>query len=242
MEILNAQKRVTVSELSREFSVSEVTIRQDLSLLESKGLLTRTHGGAIPHQELVPDLSFVQKQTENLDKKQAIARKALELIKENESIFLDAGTTTFELAKLLKDKKTLSIATNAVPIAYEMADSSVPVRLVGGDLRKTSMAVHGPMAHEMIKKIFFDKLFLATRAVSLEHGLGSPSVEEAETKKAMICSAREIILLADSSKMNKVAFAPFAKITEIHKLVTDRGASESFLDKLRDLGIEVLLA
>ena len=232
-----------VEELSRQFGVSLVTIRKDLTALEQRGLWRRTHGGALYSQKTLYNPTIREKLRLNRSLKQAIAQRALSLITEGDSLFLDSGSTTLELAKAMKHQfRSLYILTNSIPVASELADSRWDVLVLGGNLRPRSLALIGPATERALEVYRADKAFLAATGVTLEHGYSTPNPLEAPTKRAMLKAAKQAYAVVDSSKLGHAALASFAALEEVEALITDDQAPARFLESLEQRGLGFLLA
>ncbi|MBT2729948.1 DeoR family fructose operon transcriptional repressor [Neobacillus sp. B4I6] len=239
-DYIQGNSRASVQELSQFFEVSESTVRRDLKELEEEKLLRRTHGGAIALQNVNFEPTFNEKEDKFQEEKKAIARKALEFIEEGDTILLDAGTTTFQLVKELRAFSKLTVVTNSLVFAQELQDvQGIDVVIVGGDLRKEMCALVGPLTEAGLSMMRVDKAFIATNGIEAEEGLTTPNLTEAATKRKMIQIAKQVILLADHSKAGKAAFAKFADIHEVDKCIIDAGVPDSFVEKLREIGIDV---
>ena len=241
IETLEARGQVLVEGLALEFGVSLVTIRKDLSELEARGLLHRTHGGASWAHRSLFNPSFREKAHLQQAEKQAIARATLELIEEGDSLILDAGSTTHALARAMKKKfRHLHIITNSVPIALELSETSWELLLLGGSLRHHSQALIGPATVRALEPYFADKAILSATGASVSHGLTTPNDLEAQTKRAMIRAASQVIGIVDSSKLDRVTLANFAALSDLSHLVTDWNAAPDILETLE--GINVIVA
>jgi DeoR family transcriptional regulator of aga operon len=240
-ELLTEEKRLLVNEISEMFQVSSVTIRKDLEILEKRGVLSRVHGGAIRNHSSVMDLALREKEQIHTREKIRIAKKAAQFIDDKDVIIIDSGSTTTQLARLIKFKKNLTIITNAVNIATELASSEVSVILTGGILREKSFSLVGPMAEDSLKKITADKLFLGVDGIDFRFGLTTPNIQEAKVNRMMMESAGEVVLLADSSKFGRRSIGVINEVKAIHKLITDSNLNSENLKKLEALGIEVFL-
>ncbi|AEF95520.1 transcriptional regulator, DeoR family [Desulfotomaculum nigrificans CO-1-SRB] len=242
LDYIQNHGRASVQELTEIFQVSESTIRRDLKELEEARLLKRTHGGALSLQSVNFEPTLGEKEITFLEEKRAIAKKALELIREGDTILLDAGTTTFELAKQLKSFSKLVVVTNAVNIFQELiTHPGIELIIIGGTLRKETLAMVGPMAEQALSMIRVDKLFLATNGLDVEAGLTTPNLIEAATKRKMINIAKQVILLADHSKVGVITQAKITDVNEIHQIILDDAADEHFIKQLKTLGIKVHL-
>jgi DeoR family transcriptional regulator, aga operon transcriptional repressor len=240
-ELLRADGRVTVVGLAKRFATSQVTIRADLSTLESSGALTRTHGGAL---RVAEDQPLDVKQLQHHAEKLRIAEAAAALIRDEETIILDSGTTTAEIARRIRtlSLKSVNVVTNALNIAALLID--VPcVRLImpGGILRRESNSLHGPMAEATLATLQADRLYLGADGVDPKLGIMTPHLAEAHLNAKMIAISRQVVVVADSSKLARRNISLIARIEQIHMLITDRGAPTEAVVELRQRGVEVQL-
>lgn len=235
---------VNVSALSKQFGVSEVTIRKDLRILQDRKLLVRVHGGAMVNVRASSDESEERhinfKLLVNAREKEAIGRAAAAHIKDGDTILLDSGTTTLQIAKNLDRFHDLTIITNSVNAMMEaMKYKRFKVILLGGTMRESSNSTVGPLAESNLKLFYCDKLFLGVDSFSVEAGLSTPSVEEASTNQVMISRAREVIAVFDSSKINRRAFAFIASADKINTVITDSHLPSSVRSQLKSLKVNV---
>ncbi|GAF25773.1 transcriptional regulators of sugar metabolism [Moorella thermoacetica Y72] len=245
IEILLQTPSVRVAELSNLFQVSEVTIRRDLQELEAAGLLKRTHGGAVSITTASFEPALVEKEEEHLEEKKAIARAAVDLIAEGDTILLDAGSTTLQLARLLKanKKQRLTVVTNALNVAWELAFvETIDLILTGGHLRNRTLSAVGPIADNTLQGLYVDKVFLATNILDVERGLTTPNIYEAQTKQKMVKAGCEIIVLADHSKFGRISLGLICPVTAVDRIITDAGAPAEDLARLKERGVEVIVA
>lgn len=242
VRILEQDGSIDVNSLSDRFGVTAKTIRQDLAELESKGLLERVHGGAVFKPKGSGVFPILERKRHNLEEKERIADAALKYIENNDTIILDGGSTTLQLAKKL-DERRLVVITNDLLIAGELLPrESVSLFLSGGKLRREGVfSLLGREAERIMKYYNANKVFLATSALDFEQGLTVISEEEAEMKKAMINSAKTVICLADYSKFHKVALVSFAPLKAIDCLITDNRIPESERRYLKEQGIELIV-
>lgn len=241
LDLLETRGEVSVEELARLFRVSQVTIRNDLSDLEARGLAQRTYGGAVPARKALYNPSFEEKQRHRLEAKQAIAQRALIHIQEGDTLILDAGSTTLVLARLLKHRFTrLFVLTNSIPVALELQGSGLEVLVLGGSMRHHSLALIGPATVRTLSWYRADKAFLGATGVDLR-GYSTPNPLEAETKRAMLEAAGRAYVLADASKLGRSTLARFAALREA-TLITDRMASPEELRAYKAQGAEVEVA
>lgn len=240
IEALEGRGQVLVEDLALEFGVSLVTIRKDLADLEARGLLHRTHGGASWAHRSLFNPSFREKAYLQQAEKQAIARATLELIEEGDSLILDAGSTTHALARAMKKRfRHLHIITNSVPIALELSETSWELLLLGGSVRHHSQALIGPATVRALEPYHVDKAILSATGASVTHGLTTPNDLEAQTKRAMIRAAGQVIAIVDSSKLGRVTLASFAALGALSALVTDWNAAPETLETLANLNVIV---
>lgn len=241
LEVLNSEGQVTVSELSKKFNVTEVTIRNDLSHLAGKELLIKTRGGGLKAQRVGIDQHLNDKAKINSKEKQAIGKKAAELINDNDTIIIDSGTTTIEIAKNLSRIKNLTVITNALNIASQLIQDEIKVILLGGILRTASLSLTGPIGENSIKNFYCDKCFLGVDGIDSQSGIYTPNLEEAHLNRMMINASKEVIIVTDSNKFKRKSFAHIAPITKVNLIVTDSKIPENELKNLQSMGIKVIL-
>jgi DeoR family transcriptional regulator of aga operon len=242
IRLISEQGKVEVDELSEKLGVSKVTIRTDLNYLKDRGLVYRTHGGALTQSIIAFDTDFIEKRKIHSDQKKRIGIAAAEMINDEESVILDSGTTTIEIAKNIKDKNLLNIMTNSINIAQELSGhSNTTVTLTGGILREKSHSLVGPHAEQAFNGLFFDKLFLAVDGFDIEYGLTTPNYLEAQLNKLMVEHSQETIVVVDSSKFKQRSFSLIIMPDYIHKVITD-DIPDDYRKTLESLNIEVLIA
>jgi DeoR family fructose operon transcriptional repressor len=241
--ILQHRGRALVSELSGELGVSEVTIRKDLDELEHLGLCRRFHSGAAAIDGRELEIPVKQKKTENSAAKEKIARSAASLIGENSAVIIDAGSTAHQIARFCHGRRQLRVVTNSLLVGAELADEpGVELLMTGGSLRHESQALVGPFALSALGKVHVDIAFVGAMGVCAARGCTSATINEALGKEAMLKAAATKVIVADHSKLERVSFAPFAHIREIDLLITDDGADEASIARLREAGLEVMCA
>jgi DeoR family transcriptional regulator of aga operon len=242
LEQLDQEGHVTTHTLSKIFNVSEVTIRNDLLLFEKKGLLHRTRGGALRDQRVSIDHNLTDKSKKHLIEKQKIARKAREFINAGDSIILDSGTTTQEIAKRFADVSDLTVITNGLNVAAEIArNRNVRLIMPGGILRQNSLSLVGGLAENSLRNYNCDKLFLGVDGIDCSYGISTPNLEEAQLNQVMIDVAKEVFIVTDSSKFLKRSFAYIAPIKKISTIITDRKIPQTEYNALINMGIDVIL-
>src|ERR1700735_5112340 len=242
LDQLMHQGRVLVTELSRQFETSQVTIRKDLEILRSHGLVHRTHGGALPAREgALEDPTLREKEKQHRQEKMRIAEGAAAKVKEGQVLILDSGTTTTAIARALRNFQNLTIITNAVNIAAELSGSAVEVILTGGNLRKNSFSLVGPIAEETLRRLSADLLFLGVDGFGVHCGFSTPNLLEAQVNRVMVEVAKKTVAVCDSSKFGRRSLSLIAPPSSLQAVITDRGAPESDLRALKQAGIEVTL-
>lgn len=243
MDWIQEEGAARVRDLAGAFQVSEATIRQDLERLEQDGLITREHGGAFLTSVPAQVGTMTLHHQENMDKKRKIGALAASLVTDDETLILDAGTTTTEIATRLVSRRNLTVITNALNIA--MILGAVPgnaVHMPGGQFKAPTLSLSGDKSVEYFRNIFAGKLFLATAGVALEAGLTLPSFADLQLKEAMIRSASHVYLVADSSKINKSSFTRLGSLDVIHSFITDDGISDADAKAFEARGIAVMIA
>jgi DeoR family transcriptional regulator of aga operon len=244
MELLDTQERVTVDELVSHFEVSAVTIRGDLDALANAGAVVRSHGGALKRVDAPEDMPITVKETLHHSEKVRIAHAACQMIRDGETIMLDSGTTTAEIARQLKFLKlhSLNVITNALNIAVELANlPTVRVIMIGGILRQMSYSLCGPHAEQTLRLLHADRLFLAVDGLDPEIGLMTPDVLEAQLNAVMIQVSREVVVVADSTKFQRRSLSVIAKMDSVHKVITDEGVKPEMVAALKSRNIDVVI-
>jgi DeoR family transcriptional regulator of aga operon len=240
VEVLRAEGRVVVAELAKRFRASQVTIRKDIEALHASGKIHRTHVGALPAQEsALEDRTLVEKEKLYRREKIQIAGAAAQMVSEGQVVILDSGTTTTAIARALRNHRDLTVITNAVNIAAELAGSSLEVILTGGTLRKNSFSLVGPIAEDTLRRLNADILFLGVDGFDVHYGLSTPNLLEAKVNRVMMEVARTIVAVCDSSKFGRRSLSLIAPPSAVHRVITDRNASKKELAQLRKAGIEI---
>jgi DeoR family transcriptional regulator, aga operon transcriptional repressor len=241
-ELVLRQGVVYIEELARLFRVSHVTIRNDLDLLAREGVLVRDRGGAVANTRATLTTAFNQRAELNLDPKRRIGYAAAQLVSRGDTIILDAGTTTMEMAKCLVNESPLTVVTTALNVAMQVGClPDVHVLLIGGSLSRTTISTIGPHATQHLNDLLVQKAFIGTHALD-EGGLIDLSIEVAQVKRAMIQAAREVILLADSSKWGRAGFAKVLTLSSIHTIITDDNLPPEARTAIARQGIRLIVA
>ncbi|GAA1231908.1 DeoR/GlpR family DNA-binding transcription regulator [Prauserella halophila] len=235
--------RVDVTVTSEELGVAPETIRRDLAALERQGLVRRVYGGAILLERLDFEPAVNERDQTRSDEKDRIARAALDLVPQRGTVLLDAGTTSSRLAASLPQGRDLTIVTNSLPIASQLATrSDVNLHMLGGRIRGTTLATVESWALDVLDGLTVDIGFFGANGFSVARGCTTPDTAESAVKAAMIRSCRRRVLLSDHSKYGDDQFARFATLGEIDVLVTDSGLDEQAVSELNEAAIEVVLA
>jgi DeoR family transcriptional regulator of aga operon len=242
LEHLNRDGRVLVTDLAKHFETSQVTIRKDLEILHSHGLVHRTHGGALPSREgALEDPTLREKEKLHRKEKLHIAEAAARMVQEGQVVILDSGTTTTTIARALRKFQNLTIITNAVNIPAELSGSAVEVILTGGTLRKNSFSLVGPIAEETLRRLNADILFLGVDGFDVHYGLSTPNLLEAKVNRVMVEVAKRSVAVCDSSKFGRRSLSLIVPPTSLQEVITDHGIPRSDLRTLKKAGIEVTL-
>jgi DeoR/GlpR family transcriptional regulator of sugar metabolism len=243
LELLKEDGSAKVNDLAKIFKVTEVTIRQDLEKLEKENLIVKEHGGAFLKNIADQVRGVALSHQENIDKKEIIATKCIEYIENGDTIILDSGSTTTEIAKKLKGFKNLTVITNALNIALLLGgEPGIEVVMTGGEFKPPTLSLTGQKAADFFRGINVQKLFLATAGISLKSGLTYPSISDIVVKKAMIDAAETTYLVADSTKIGKSAFASLGALSLINYIITDSGIEDKFKKLFLDNEIELIIA
>jgi DeoR/GlpR family transcriptional regulator of sugar metabolism len=237
---VKAERFVRVDALVRELGVSAATIRRDLEQLEQRGALRRVHGGAVAVESNLDEPLFDDKTQIAATEKLDIARAAVALIKPGSSIFLDGGSTILAMAPLLREMTDLTVVTNSLRVAHELAGGGPTLIIVGGDLRRRSQTMVGPLTEPILSSLHMDIAFVGTIGLDLETGLTTTDAREAFTKKLILRQAQQIVLLADSSKAGKTSFVRFGSPEDVHVFITDSRAPKELLQALRRKGVRLI--
>lgn len=240
LAMLRQNGSVSVTQLSEQFRVSEVTIRKDLSVLEQQKKLYRTHGSAILISPYIGDRHVSEKEKKSVSEKRAIAIAAAQLITQDDSILIASGTTMAFLAHEIKPVGNLTVITSSAPVTQTLSqDEHIDVVQLGGIVRSSSVSVVGPFAEQMLHSFNCSKLFLGVDGIDMEVGLTTTNMLEASLNGAMIAAAQKVVVLADSSKFGRRGFSKICDLESVDRIITDSGIQSVDLDRLRERGIEV---
>ena len=242
VDFVNQNGRARVHELAKKFGSSEITIRRDLDLLHERGLIYRTHGGALPIRAASElDRDLVQRELQHPREKLKIAAAAARMVKEGQSIILDSGSTTTAIARALRGFRQLTVITNAINIAADLAGGNVDVILTGGMLRKNSYSLAGPIAEESLRRLKADILFLGVDGFDTHSGVSTPNLLEAQLNRLMVNIAARVVAVCDSSKFGRSSLSSIVPISNIHGVITDKQIPRGDLLALRKAGLDITL-
>lgn len=243
LDILRKQPGLRVPELAQALKVSEGTVRNDLNALEEEGRLKRVHGGAVLHsQDQFQNNSFVRRYKQNVSAKLAIAREAALLVRDGDSIFLDASSTDYYLARELSHRQELRVVTNGFEVARELAENpSNNVILIGGVVNNNSSSVTGLLSERIIEEMSIEKTFLSCSGFSMERGMTEVLLAEAQIKRKVIESSQQLYALVDSTKFGREDLTSFANPKKITRLFTDEDILPTWVEQLQQVGMELVI-
>ena len=237
--------KVSVEQLVEELGVTAPTIRTDLAALETRRLLRRTHGGAIAPETTLYEPPYAERERARQGEKARIGTAAAARVQDHETVLLDAGTTTYEIAVRLKERVGLTVVTNSLEAAWELMDAPpghLDVVVVGGAVHARRRATLGPLAADFLGSIQVDRAFIGINGAHETAGWTVVDFDAAQVKRAMMAQAREIVVVADASKLGAAAFARVAPLSAAHVLVTDTAPDSPLADALSAAGVEVVVA
>ncbi len=245
LERLKLTGKVSVEQLAELLGVSAPTVRADLGALEARKLLRRTHGGALALESTLYEPPYAERERVRQAEKSRIARVAAARVHDHETVLLDAGTTTYEVAVCLKARIGLTVVTNSLEAAWELMDAPpghVETIVVGGNVHARRRAVLGPLATDFLQNIHVDRAFLGINGVHPEAGWTVVDFDAAQVKRAMMAHAREVVVVADAAKLGVAAFASVAALRAAHVLVTDAAPEHALAEALAAANVEVVVA
>lgn len=230
---------VKIAELKDTFDVTEMTLRRDLEKLEFIGLLRRTFGGAI----LVgKDIALQDRTGIMMDEKMSIGQLAAQLVKSGDSIFLDGGSTTLQIAKYLKSEMNITVVTNALNIAAELQAKQISTIVVGGMLLDKTSTLVGPIAAGSIAQMAFDRVFIGTTGISIKHGFSNSNMHEAEIKRLVIEQASEVNIVMDHTKYGLRDLFSFAALEAVDRIISDQRPDQELDGMLKEASVEILVS
>ena len=233
---------IRIEDLCRQLKVSPATVRRDLDQLEQSGAIRRVHGGAVSVESRMDEPVFADKTSLAAREKRRIAEAALAFVGPGDTIYLDGGSTVLELARLLRDRTNVTVVTNSLHAAHELAGRGPRLMVIGGELRRLSQTMVGPLTRLILNELHLDKAFMGTIGFTLKEGLTTTDPGEAFTKELVMGQARQVIVLADSSKAGKLSFARAGSWDKVHVLITDKQVDRIFAKELVKTGIKLVRA
>lgn len=236
IEMVSQSGVVAVETLARKLDVSSMTIRRDLTKLKQDGIVERCHGGAIVKKEV----SYFEKKELHKEDKIKIARKAIDLVEDGDTVFLDAGTTTFEIAKFLNTKKEITAITNDLEIAYYLNQTNVETMICGGLIQKETGSTIGVFVDMMMQNIHANIAFLGAQSIDADFNVLTPTIEKAVLKKMICDNSNCCYLVADSSKFNHQALMKINHLTDYDGIITNKEFDSAEQAKIHRLGICVI--
>ncbi|WEK54678.1 MAG: DeoR/GlpR family DNA-binding transcription regulator [Candidatus Cohnella colombiensis] len=244
LDQLKVEGQVKVPDLSVRFTVSEETVRRDLMLLEKEGLAKRVYGGAVSVKPTSFEPPYLQRQKVKMDEKARIGRTAAKLIESGDTIAIDVGTTTLELAKAIAGQERLTILTNSLAVAYHLMESlnsgrfSGKIIVIGGELNPEQQSLSGTISEHTMSQFRIDKAFISIGGLSLKRGISDYDLNETSMSRRMVEAAFQTIVLADKSKFDKEAFVEIVPLRQVHTIVSDIAPPKEWMQTLRSLRLE----
>ncbi len=241
LNLLDANEMISIQDIVKQCSISEITVRRDLTTLENLGLLKRTHGGAMRNSSTSEMFGFDNFALERKNQKLEICKIASSLIEENDTIYMDCGTTVFYLARFLPKFKNLRVITNSLPIVSELLPySHIAVNLIGGELDNEMRSLYGTMTENWMTRYKADKAFIGAGGVSLANGLSSNSEKSASVTMKMAEASNKVYLLCDSSKIEKESYFNYSSLSIVEMIITDKEVSSEIIDSYKEKNINIL--
>ncbi len=242
LELVNREGRVSVSDLSRAFSVSEVTIRADLQALAERNLLVRTHGGAVPGSSEVSELALAMRRRRHVREKSRIGRAGAALVADGDAIFLDSSSTSLAIAYHLKQHRHVTVITNSLAVVQELLDApAVAVVMTGGVLQRETASLVGVYGLEAVRSFNIRRGFFGAHGITVADGLTDVNAEVAEVKRPLVAMCREVVAVLDATKWGRVGVASFAALEDLTQVITTDGAHADLVAEVRSAGVEVLV-
>jgi DeoR family transcriptional regulator of aga operon len=242
LQLVAQRQRISVADIVEQFAVSEATARRDLETLSNQGKVQRVHGGAIALQATPPELPILERGNEQETEKRRIGQAAASLVHAGETVFLGSGTTVLEVARALREIKGLTVITNSLPVLNTLVGCECTVVCLGGMLRPSELSFIGHITEQALAEVRADKVFIGTRAISLEHGLTNEYLPETLTDRAIMSAGREVIVVADHTKFGRAATVLLAPVERVQTIVTDTSTPAEFLQDIQERGIQIIQA
>jgi DeoR family transcriptional regulator, fructose operon transcriptional repressor len=243
IEFVTQQKMASVLQLAEKFEVHEATIRRDLAEIEKEGHLRRIHGGVVLEEDVLSEPSFSERSTERIKEKSEIGKLAASFVKKGDNIILDSGTTTLQIARNITHLTNITVITNDINIAGELRNcKGIKVIVTGGVLWHESYMLNGLITDDMLGNVHVHKAFIGTPAIHTKHGLTHFNEQLVSAKQGMIKAAKEVIVVADHTKIGGVSLHTVSHIDDIDMLITGNEVSQSQIAKFQEASIEVVIA
>ena len=240
--LLERNGRLSVAQICEQFNISEATARRDLETLSEQGLIQRVHGGAVLVRHAAPEEPILRRSHEQENEKENIGRAAAALVQDGETVFLGSGTTVLQVAQSLVPRN-ITVITNSLPVINLMSEKdNISLIALGGILRDSELSFIGHITEQALSEVRADKVIIGIRAISLEQGLTNDYLPETLTDRAILNAGRETIVVADHTKCSVVSTAFLSPLTAMRTLVTDNGTAPKFIESLRTLGVNVIVA
>lgn len=241
-EIMQTEKTVEVNELAKKFDVSAMTIRRDLALFERQGLVTTNYGGAYINQGTAIEPSFSLKAGQMQQNKKNVARVAAEMVKNGDSIIIDCGTTTLQLANYIQDKRITVITNSWAIVNYLQSNNKIKLILAPGEYSETSAGVLSNMTIDFYNKFNVDTVFMGTQGFDVEKGATVPDIEDAGVKSALLEAGKKRVLLLNNEKWGDNYLIKYADVRNFDEIITDSGTDPQQVERARACGVEVIIA
>lgn len=241
IELLMIKKVLKISELTEELEVSVDTLRRDLNLLTKKGKIEKIYGGVKLVESKFGESSMDERLISHLQEKELIAQKCCEYINDGECIFIDSGSTTYQIAKYIKNIKNLTVVTNSIPVVMELINSDVELIIIGGKIRRNEKSV---IAYDYLfnfKELNLLKAFIGASGITIEKGISDYNLEEANTRKKIIDLSKEIYVTADSTKFGKDVTIGIAPLDKIDYIITDSNLNKNWVDQFKKTNTNLIL-
>lgn len=240
-QTIKRNKKVSVSALSKEHNVTEETIRRDLEKLEQEGLVTRTYGGAVLNIEKISEhIDYLRRSQTNKQEKIAIGKLVASVVPMKAAIGADASSTVMEAINLLQDRPEITVLTNSVKMIREFDQAEINLISTGGKVNKSTFSMQGNIVRKILKDYYVDIVLISCTALEVDTGVYDSNEEEAELKRILVERGQKIILLADHTKFNKVAFVRILEFSQLDMVITDQKPSSDWIERLKEQGIELL--
>ncbi|MFJ5624511.1 DeoR/GlpR family DNA-binding transcription regulator [Peribacillus loiseleuriae] len=242
IDLLMVKKVLKISELTEELKVSVDTLRRDLNLLTKQGKIEKIYGGVKLIEARFGESTIDERMVSHIDEKEVIAQKCSELIYDGDCIFIDSGSTTYQIAKYIKNKKKLTVVTNSIPVVLELINSDVELIIIGGKVRHNEQSV---VAYDYLfnfSELNIVKAFICTSGITIEKGISDYNLEEANTRKKMIELSKEIYVAADSTKFGKDVTIGIASLDKIHYIITDQNVNKNLIDAFKKTSTNLIIS